>query len=161
MREAITDIYSKLRGAWKYRWYMLLISWVICLVGWFLVAKLPDEYQATAKVYVDTTSVLQPLLRGMMIGGSSPGAQAELVTRTLLSRPNIEKLIRMTDLDVTARTDEELEVLISSVMGRLSLNKDGRSRDLYKISFSDQSPELAKKVVQGLLTIFVEGSLGE
>lgn len=161
MREAIADIYGHLRGAWKYRWYMLVISWLVCLAGWFYVANMPDEYEASAKVYVDTNSVLQPLLRGLMVSSSTSAAEAEVITRTLVTRPNIEKLIQMTDLDLTVHGDDELEALISSIQSRIKLDVDKRRRDLYQISFSDESPEQAKRVVQALLTIFVESSLGE
>ncbi len=161
MKETLVEVYGHLRGAWKYRWLMLLISWPICLVGWYQVAKMPDQYQASAKVYVDTRSVLQPLLRGMVIGGNSPTAQAELITRTLLTRPNIEKLIQMTDLDVTVNSDRALEGLISSVISRIKMGNIKRRKDMYEISYTDSSPEVAKKIVQALLTIMVEKSLGE
>lgn len=161
MREQVTEVYGHLRGAWKYRWYMLVISWMICIVGWLYVAKMPDQYQASAKVYVDTSSVLQPLLRGLASGSVSSAAQTDMITRTLLTRPNIEKLIQMVDLDKTVYSDEQMNALVSSIQSRLKLNSDRRKRNLYAISYTDESPDQAKKVVQALLTIFVESSLGE
>ncbi|HHJ80121.1 MAG TPA: chain length-determining protein, partial [Candidatus Tenderia electrophaga] len=85
--------------------------------------------------------------------------EVALITRTLLSRPNLEKVARMTDLDLRAKTPAEMESLLDSLGGRISFIKT-RQANLYNIRFNDSDPVLAKKVVQALLTIFVESSLG-
>ncbi len=44
--------------------------------------------------------------------------------------------------------------------GKIELEEVPRARDLFKIKYADSNPQLAKKVVQSLLTIFVENTLG-
>ncbi len=158
MQEILVQIYSYLRGIWKRRWPMLLMAWFICVVGWMFVLKMPDQYISTAKVYVDTQSVLQPLLRGIAVQ-SNVTQQVELMTRTLFTRPNLEKVARMTDLDLNVTTDHEMDALLTSLSDRVSLS-GGARQNIYTLSFEDSDPELAKKVVQSFLTIFVESSLG-
>jgi len=158
MQEVLVQIYSYLRGIWKRRWPMLLMAWFICLVGWTFVLKMPDQYSSSAKVYVDTQSVLQPLLRGIAMQ-SNVSQQVQLMTKTLFSRPNLEKAARMTDLDLNVRDEQEMDDLLNSLLGRVKLGGGGR-QNIYTISFDDEDPEMAKKVVQSFLTIFVESSLG-
>jgi polysaccharide chain length determinant protein (PEP-CTERM system associated) len=159
MYEVIEIILTYVRGVWRHRWYALGLAWVICLAGWIVVLRLPDEYQATARVYVDTQSMLRPLLQGITIQ-SDPGSQLGLIARTLLSRPNLEKIARMTDLDLGARDNTAMDEVLKRLVENTQFLGTGRE-NLYTIGFSNPNPELAKKVVQALLTVFVENTLGE
>ena len=103
MHDLIRQLMRYARETWRFRWWLLGISWLVCLIGWAVVARLPDQFQATARVYVDTQSVLAPLLSGLAIQTGSPERKILLMTRTLLSQPNMEKLLRMTDLDLKAK----------------------------------------------------------
>lgn len=158
MQEILNQLYGYLRGIWRRRWPMLAAAWFVCVIGWIVVLRLPDQYEASARVYLDTQSVLRPLLHGLVVQGNVE-QQVNMITKTLLSRPNLEKVARMTDLDITAKTPEETESLLNSLGDRIKFNTAGRD-NLYIINFDDSNPDLAKRVVQALLTIFVEGSLG-
>jgi len=148
------------RGTWRYRWWMLGVAWAVCLVGWTIVARMPDQYQASARVYVDTSSVLAPYLKGLALNTSNTNRKIFLMTRTLLSRPNLEKVMRMTDLDLRAVTEEDKDEIIAELKKKLRFQGTRRA-NLYTIRYQDNSPELAKLVVKSLLTIFMEGNLGE
>ena len=82
------------------------------------------------------------------------------MTRQLVSRPTLEKVARMTDLDVKAKTPEQTEEMLNDLAEKISIADAGRE-NLYTISYQDANGDLAKKVVQSLLTIFVESSLGK
>jgi len=159
MQEVLEQLMSYARSAWRFRWYVHLIAWPLCIGGWVMVYKLPDQYEASARVYVDTQSVLRPLLKGLAVQTDS-AKEVAIMTRTLLSRPNLEKVARMTDMDLEATTPEQMEGLLNRLQQTIALK--GRGRDnLYTITYVDKEPELAKQVVQSLLTIFVETSLGD
>lgn len=161
MREIVDQIVAYVRGIWRFRWYALLFAWVLVLVGWVIVARLPDQYEATARVYVDTDSLLRPLMKGLAVQ-TNVDQRVQLMTRTLLSRPNLEKVARMTDLDITVRTPEQMDALIGRLQEDIKLSSAGGRRDnLYLISYADSDPEQAKRIVQAALTIFVEQTLGE
>ena len=89
MHDLIVLLLRYARGAWRYRWWMLGVAWTVSLVGWTIVARLPDQFQASARVYVDTSSVLQPYLRGLAMNTDNTAQKISLMTRTLLSRPNL------------------------------------------------------------------------
>jgi polysaccharide chain length determinant protein (PEP-CTERM system associated) len=159
MRELYEQILTYVRGSWRYRWYMMLVAWVGCIVGWGFIQQLPDEYEASARIHVDTQTILQPLLRGLAVSTNTE-QRVRLVTRTLLSRPNLEKLARMTDLDLLATTPMEKEKLLDDLGKDITIGTDAREQDIYRVSYSDSDPDLAKRVVQSLLTTFVESALG-
>jgi len=157
MQELIRLALFYLSGIWRYRWYVLIITAVISPIGWAYVASLPDEYRASARVFVDTDSVLTPLLRGLAIQ-TDDSRRIRMMTGVLFSRENMEKLARMTDMDLRAKTPQEMDDLVASLKRRVKLQ--GAGGNIYTISFEDPSPDLAKRVVQSMLTIFVESNLG-
>ena len=159
MHELYQKLISYISGSWRYRWHMMLVAWLGCIVGWGYIQQLPDQYEASARVHVDTQSILQPLLKGLAIS-TNTDQRVNLVTRTLLSRPNLEKLSRMTDLDLLATKPVEKEKLLDDLGKAINIGTDARERDIYIVSYSDSDPDLAKRVVQSLLTIFVESTLG-
>ncbi|GMQ86805.1 MAG: Wzz/FepE/Etk N-terminal domain-containing protein [Gammaproteobacteria bacterium] len=146
-------------GIWRHRWYLILVAWLVSIIGWGIVYQLPDQYEAKARVNVNTQSMLQPLLRGLTVATNTQ-QRIQLVTRTLLSRPNLEKLARMTDLDLLAQTPSEMDVLLDDLADDIKLT-GSRDQDLYTISYLHHDRQLAKLMVQSLLTIFVESTLGE
>jgi hypothetical protein len=71
---------------------------VICIPGWIAVQRMPDQFESSARLYADADAVLSALLSGLAID-SSPANQVDLLKRTLLSRPNLERIIARTDLE--------------------------------------------------------------
>lgn len=158
MNEAFEQIIGYLRAIWRRRWIVLLTAWTVAVVGWVWVYLLENRYQASARVYVDTQSLLRPLLSGLAVQ-PNVGQQVSMITRTITSRPNLEKVARMTDLDLRAKSPQEQEDLYRNMAKSIGL--DGTDREnLYTISYQHANPDLAKRVVQALLTIFTESSLG-
>jgi polysaccharide chain length determinant protein (PEP-CTERM system associated) len=125
-----------------------------------VVYRLPDEYKASARIFVDTQSVLRPLMRGLAIDADI-GAQIGLVSRTLLSRPNLEKIARLTDMDIQATDPETLDRLLSRLQSRIELGPVGRDSNMYNIGHIDRDPQRAKNVVQAVVTVFAENLLGD
>ena len=160
MYDLVEQVVIYLKGIWRYRWMALIIAWIVSIAGWVFIERMPDKYEASARVYVDTDSILRPLLRGLTIQ-TNVEQRVNLMTRTLLSRPNLEKIARMTDLDIAAKSPKEMDSLINRLANGISLSGDRRNQNLYSIFFEDENPGVAKRVVQAVLTTFVESSLGE
>lgn len=157
MHELYEQIISHGRAIWRKRWYAISIAWAFAIIGWIVVYMLPNRYEATARVYVDTQSVLKPLLSGLTVQ-PNVDQQVTMMTRTLLSRPNLEKVVRTADLDLSVNDPKARDRLIDDLAREVKL--DGGRDNLYTISYQNKDPQVAKRVVQSLLTIFVEGSLG-
>ena len=80
----------------------------------------------------------------------------------MLSRPNLEKVAQKTDLMLDAKTAPEQEAVIDSLARRIQLGRpDGPAmRNTFQVSFDDNDPEVAHRVVRTLLDTFMEDSLG-
>lgn len=162
------EIYQQLivfaYGIWCKRWFALATAYIACIVGWGIVAKIPDSFASKARIYVDTDTILTPLMSGI-----APNAnlrqQIEVMRRTLISRPNLEKVIRRTDMDLRVEEDG-LEALLVDLQKAIGIRAEGA--DLFWVSYESgdgglsnkENADLAKRVVQNLLTIFVESNLG-
>jgi len=159
MDELISQGLTIIRGMWKHRWMGLLTAWIVAAIGVVIVLAVPDKYEASARIYVDTQSILKPLMSGLAVQ-PNVDQQVGMLSRTLISRPNIEKLIRMADLDLSTQSKSDQESLIESLTKTLEIKTVGRD-NLYILSYRDVSPDKAKRVVQALVSIFVESSLGD
>lgn len=160
MQEITDQALMYLRGIWRYRWYAIALAWLVSMSGWIYAYKMPDQYEASARVYVDTDSILRPLLRGLTVQ-SNINQRVRLLTQTLLSRPNLEKVVRMTDQDIKAKNPEQMEALLNQLSNKIVLKSARGENNLYTISYEHNNPDIAKRTVQSILTIFVEGSLGD
>jgi polysaccharide chain length determinant protein (PEP-CTERM system associated) len=145
------------RSLWRRRWHAAGIAWVFCLAGWAYVLTLPNAYEATTRIYVDTESMLRPLMRGIAVD-SNILTQVDLIQRTLLSRPNLQRVSHMADLDLAAHSPAEIEEVMTDLRRRTVVTGEGRN--LFTISYTGPSRETATRVVQSLLTVFVESNLG-
>jgi polysaccharide chain length determinant protein (PEP-CTERM system associated) len=158
MHELAEQLLAHLKAVWRYRWYAMLSAWIIAAGGWVSVHLTPDRYEASARVYVDTQSMLRPLLTGLAVQ-PNVDQMVTMMSRTLISRLNVEKVIRTTDMDI-GLTPDDREQLIAHLTRHLDIRAAGRE-NLYTIAYADGNPERAKRVVQSLLTIFMEGSVGD
>ena len=146
-----------LMGAWRYRWLAVAVSWAVCGVGWAYVYTIPNSYEASARLYVDTDAILTPLLHGLAVE-NPVGEQLDILQRTLLSRPNLEKLVSNTDLDLTVTGPADLQGLVSGLSNQIHINP--QTQNLFTISYRNNNPKLAFDVVQTILTTFIESKAG-
>ncbi|MEO8936743.1 MAG: XrtA system polysaccharide chain length determinant [Burkholderiaceae bacterium] len=158
MNEIVEQLRRALRDIWLHRWIGLIAAWLIVIVGAVSVYLMPDQYEASARVYVDTQSVLKPLMSGLTVEPNLD-QQIAMMSRTLISRPNIEKVVGMSDLNLVSKTSEQTESQIDYLTRAIDLRSSG-GINLYTIAFRNSNPDTARKVVQSLLTIFVESNLG-
>ena len=157
MDDLVGQLLVYIKGIWKYRWVSVLIAWVVAIAGWGFVFQMPDNYQASARIYVDTQNILRPLMAGMTVA-PNPQQQVTIMSRTLISRPNVERIVRMVDLDIATTDDSAMDSLVTALMKDIKLASTGRD-NIFTIAYDNKDPKLAKDIVQSLLTIFVEGGL--
>ncbi|HQC99411.1 MAG TPA: Wzz/FepE/Etk N-terminal domain-containing protein [Aquabacterium sp.] len=158
MEELFAHISSVARGMWRFRWTGLIVAWVVGALGAVVAFKVPDRYEAMARIFVDTQSILKPLMSGLAVQ-PNVDQQVVMLSRTLISRPNIEKLIRMADLDLKSESKSQQETLIEDLMKGVQIKSTGRD-NLYSLSYVDRDKDRSKRVIQSMVSIFVESSLG-
>ncbi len=158
LQQTLVQILDYVKGIWIKKRYVMLFSWLICPIGFIYVATLPDQYASRAQVFVDTRSVLQPLLRGLAIQ-TNPDQEIQMMAKTLLSRSNVEIIARESDLDIAAQTEAQFEGIVSELVNSIRLSSTGRD-NIYNISYENKDAIVAQKVVKETLDLFVEGVLG-
>jgi len=145
-----------LAAGWRHRWKALILAWLICIPGWIAVSLLPNQYEANARVYADPEAILGTLLRGIAVD-SSPARQVEMLQRTLLSRPNLERVVARTDLDMRVRDSASRERLLDSLARDIRITL--QTRQLFRIDYRDRDPRLAYDVVRTLIALFMEAAM--
>ncbi len=158
MQDLVNQFLATARGMWKFRWPALIVSWAVAIIGVVIVWRIPDQFEASARVYVDTDSILKPLMTGLAVQPNVE-QQISMLSRTLLSRPNLEKLVRMADLDLKNQSKADQEVLIERLQKGIEMRTAG-GVNLYSMAYRDPEPEKAKRVIQSMVSIFVESGLG-
>lgn len=166
MLDSLEEILGQIRSAWRFSRQALAVAWGVAIVGWIGVLFVPPQYETNARVFVDTNSLLRPLLQGLAVPPNTIN-QVELVRRVLLSRPHLEEVIRKTDLRLRARNSRELEATIDDLTRLIQIKGEGRTAEgpehappFYLISFRDRDAGISYAVVQSLLDSFLEESLG-
>ncbi|MCU0964695.1 MAG: Wzz/FepE/Etk N-terminal domain-containing protein [Burkholderiaceae bacterium] len=159
MEQLIAQILTIAKGMWRFRWPALAVAWLVAVIGVTIVFRVPDKYEASARIFVDTQSILKPLMSGLAV---QPNVEQQVVmlSRTLITRPNMEKLVRMADLDLKSESKAQQDAVISELMRELQIKNTGRD-NLYTLAYSSAEPAKAQKVVQSLVSMFVESSMGD
>ena len=157
MRDLLEKVMQQVRVTWRFRWIAFALAWVIAVGGWMFVYLMPNVYEAQTEVYVDTNSILRPLLSGLTV---QPNLQdhVRMMRLALLSRPNLEEVARKTDLNLNARGPDQQSAVVDGLRRSISIS-DHRNGNLYTISYKNSDSQKAKAVVQSLLNIFMERSL--
>lgn len=157
MGELYKDFLTHLTAVWRRRWIVLAVTAVVSLIGWAIVISIPNTYTASGQIFVDTRTLLRPLLSGLAV---EPDMDRDLavMTQTLLNRPNLEEVARRTDLDLTVKTPAEMDALVARLRDRTTV-KSTKS-NLFTITNENTDPKRASEIVQALISIFVESNLG-
>ncbi len=151
-------VWGELAVYWRRRWVVLALGWGVSVAGWLVVMTLPDRYDAMTRIYVDTENLLTPLLRNITIQ-SDMTKQIEVLQRTLLNRKNMASVAHSADLDLDMQTDQDKENLYTRLAKQVTVKTEGNN--LFSVTYSNSNPQMAKKIVESLLTIFVETNLGQ
>jgi polysaccharide chain length determinant protein (PEP-CTERM system associated) len=158
LHELFQHVLLEARTAWRYRWHALVVAWCVMIVGALLVFGLPNKYAASAQVYADTEALTNPLLRGVAVQPDVRG-RLQIITQTLLSRPNLEAVADKTGLSLRATTPADKDALLLELGNAVSVKGAG-PKDLYNITYTDRDREMARKVVQAFLQILMSDTLG-
>ena len=159
MDEILKLIRGILPGLWRHRWSGLLVAVLVGVVGAAVALKLPNKYQASARVYVDTQSILKPLMAGLTVQPNFE-QQIAMVGRTLVNRPNLERMLAMADLEFESDDPAARDRFIDRLKQEVQFSTSG-GPNMYGITYRNENPENARKVVESLLNIFVENNVGD
>lgn len=158
----MSEIFDELRAAlwsvWHRRWIAIAVAWGVCVLGWLVIALIPNTYESKARVYVDVQDVLSKQL-----GIAGDGKEEIMrVRQTLSSAKNLEKVITSTRLGEGITERGALDGAISELEKKVKVTSE--QENLFEITaaigrgdLSDaENAVLARDVVQKLLDILRE-----
>jgi protein tyrosine kinase modulator len=160
MLETIDTVVHYARALWRYRWQSMLIAWIVCILGWAAIMRVPDVYESSARVYVDTRTALRPMLEGIAV---DQDVESDLfrVRQALLSRPQLQKVAEETGLYARAKNKSQQFALIENLRNGISITSDSRNTDsVYTISYRNADRGMSLAVVQLLVKTFVADTIG-
>jgi polysaccharide chain length determinant protein (PEP-CTERM system associated) len=164
--ELLLEVLSQARSAWRFRWYGVAVAWLVAIGGWTAVGLMPDVYEASTRVYVDTSSILRPLLNDNIVP-TDVTTRLQFVRQALLGREYLERIAAKNGLDATATTPAERERMLERVRASANIQaipaRDEVNREtantIFHITFRHERPEVAVGVVTDFLNILIEDTL--
>lgn len=156
-------VLRSLNGLWRRRWLMVAVAWAAALAGWFAVWLIPDKYESRAQVFVQTETILEPVLTGFT-ARPDYSRRVEVMRLQLLTRPNVEEIILRAGLDKTieAHTPIERRAKMQSMVDWVASQiKIESPREMYFIiSYKNSDPTISRAVVDAVLNMLIEQDLG-
>ncbi|HUN25880.1 MAG TPA: XrtA system polysaccharide chain length determinant [Steroidobacteraceae bacterium] len=159
----VQDFLDQLRGAWRFRSSALVVTWCAALLLWVGVFLIPDTYEATARVFVDTRTTLSEATQGLGLG-DNVDSQIQRVREALVGAPALEKVAEETNLLVGDFSAESKQAVIDQLQKDIDIT-GGLSREtptaaVFTITYKNHSRAKSLQVVDRLVNTFVEGTLG-
>jgi polysaccharide chain length determinant protein (PEP-CTERM system associated) len=139
------------------RWVGMAVAWLVAIIGAVVVVFMHDRYEASARVFVDTQTVLKPLMSGLAFQPDSD-QQVRMLARTLISRPNVERLIQSPRIGLTGLPPGVRERTIDGLMKGIQVSPSGDA-NLFAITYRDVDPERAQRIVEELVSMFVNSGV--
>ena len=153
MQEQISELFFYVKGTLKYKLIAIVVTWIVCVFGWIFVSTMPYKYASEAKVHVETRTMLQPLLQGMTIQSDVRGL-LRVMQLLMFTKSNLEQIIKLSDLNKSVKSEGERQALMASLKKDIQIN--GGTEDIFTIKYEAKDPNIAKNVVQAVLTVFSE-----
>lgn len=144
-------------SVWQHRWLAVAVAWIVALAGALVVWVVPERHEARARVYVDTQTVLRPMMVGLAFQPDID-QQVRMLGRTLISRPNVERLVNNPAIGLEKMEPGQVDAQIESLMKSIKVELTG-GNNLYAISYRDKDPVRARKLVEVLVGMFMESGL--
>lgn len=106
MNSLYEELLAAIHSVWHRRWIVLAIAWGICLVGWLVVATIPNSYESRARIFIQLDDALAEQVG---IGVADKKRDIERIRQTLTSAVNLEKVVRATRIGDTIEAPKQME----------------------------------------------------
>ncbi|HEV2864885.1 MAG TPA: XrtA system polysaccharide chain length determinant [Allosphingosinicella sp.] len=153
------QLHIALHQIWRRRWLAMAVAWGVAVLGWLVIALIPNSYEAKARMFVQSQSILPT-----QIGITADERQNQLLrlNQTLTSNENLVRVVRRTDLNSLVANESDLGGVVSALRQRIQIvaQPDGMIEITARSNISGftngQNARTAAATVQGLIDIFME-----
>ncbi len=133
---------------------MMLVTSLIVAFGYLL----PNKYEAKSMVLVERS--YSPDLMKNIAAPASIEDRLKAVATIMQSRALVLKTIKALNLDLTGKTDEEVESLVAAFQKATNItndiNKSRSDADMFTVSLRHKDPVIARDYVNALVRLYIE-----
>jgi polysaccharide chain length determinant protein (PEP-CTERM system associated) len=169
MKEVLQKVLDQVRAVWRFRTQAVLVAWIAGLVLILIVMAWPDSYRATARVYVDTSTALRPLLQGLAVEQDIE-ARMNIVREQMLGADKLERVAlaaRMYEPNADEKTKAAVhsaladKVIIDTTLPTSARRDRAPTADrIFSITYENADRQKALIVVDTLLKALVDDTQG-
>lgn len=141
------------RSTWQRRWLVVAVAWFVAIAGVIGISLIPERFEASARIFVDTQTVLKPLMRELAYQPDID-QQVRMLARTLISRPNVGRLIDRPELGFKFSNAKDREATLNRLMDQIKMVAADRG-NVYSIAYRDTNPARARQIVEAAVALFV------
>lgn len=141
-----------LKIAWRRKWQIVLPAILIAGAASWWIQRLPDRYRAHALLLSVPQRVPEAFVRPTVTVRNSQALQS--MTQQILSRTQLEQVIREFDLYKEERKVDAMEDVVDDMRAR-DLEIHPVKGDSFRLGFTAGNPDVAQKVVERLVTLFI------
>ena len=163
MMHQLDSLLEQLRGLWRFRWTGIAVAWAVLLLALVVITVLPNRYEASATVFVNTQTAVGAATRTLTLDDNTD-SQIQLVREALLGGPQLARIADDTGLTVRARTPEERQKVIDKLRNQIQIGLRAAGAaaggGTYVISYTNKDRQTSLNVVDRFVNTFVEEALG-
>ena len=160
MNELLEEARAALWTVWNRRWLALAVAWGVCLLGWLVVALIPNAYESKTRIFVQLDDALAQQI------GIGDKKDIERVRQTMTGAANLEKIVRSTRIGETVTNPSQMERTVAGLAKDILVVSQGEN--VFEITatsgrgdLSDaENAELAQSIAQRMIDVFRQENLG-
>jgi len=143
---------------------------VILLLGILLAALLPSVYSSNATILIEEQVIPTDLVRSTVT--TYADQRIQVISQRIMTRSNLSKIIKKYKLYADERKIDSLEIILEKMRDRIEVNtisadvvdprrggKATQATIAFVLAFNDESPVIAKKVANELVTVFLKENI--
>ncbi len=146
------------------KWPMLLIAALVSAAGVVVAMTLPSIYRSTGMVLVEAQDIPRELVRSST--GSYAARRIDAISRNVMTRANLLKVIEKYDLYADSREKQPIEAIVGQMRKKIELKtisgdgtkasgKKATDAVAFELSFEHTDPALAQQVTDELISMFI------
>jgi polysaccharide chain length determinant protein (PEP-CTERM system associated) len=151
-----------LHSVWTRRWLVLAVAWGICVLGWLVIASIPNRYDSRARLLVDINEIIPADAQS---GPYADRARIDQIRETLTSARNLEKVAITTGMIPAGAGEREKAGAVAALQKNIKVVP--QQDNIFEItssigvgSLSDaDNAKLASGVLDSLITVFRDEQL--
>jgi polysaccharide chain length determinant protein (PEP-CTERM system associated) len=141
-----------LKIGWRRKWQIVLPAILIAGAASWWIQRLPDRYRAHALLLAVPQRVPEAFVRSTVTTRNSQALQS--ITQQILSRTQLEQVIRDFDLYPEDRKLDAMEDVVDAMRAR-DLEIQPVKGESFRLAFTAGNPDVAQRVVERLVTLLI------